>query len=62
MQGDYKDLLQPVNVFAMSDDEGSDGKKHLQTMMWIKDEVNNIIIRIDGALKKKQKYGILSIR
>ena len=37
----------------MSQNESSDNGKHLHSVAWRKDEVNNLIIEEDGALGQK---------
>ena len=53
MQGEGKDLWKLLILFAVSQNESSDNGKHLHSVAWRKDEVNNLIIGEDGALGQK---------
>ena len=53
MQGEDKDLWKFLILFVMSQNETSDNGKHLHNVAWRKGEVNNLIIRKDGALGQK---------
>ena len=44
-------------LFAITHNESSDNVRHLRKIAWRKNEVNNLIIRIDGALGKKTNMG-----
>ena len=49
-------------LFAITHNESSDNVRHRRKIAWRKNEVNNLIIRIDGALGKKNKHGSTTIR
>ena len=47
-------LIILLGIHSLKNNENSDDERHLRTMTWMKDEVNNLI---DGAIRKKVNMG-----